>query len=121
MLALFQRDGRLVDFLFEDIAAYTDAQIGAAVRDVHAAAAGVLERYVTLEPILPDQEGEPTTVAADVDPAAVHLVGNVRASRRSRHAAATAAGASTGVELPPLADSAAPREVVAPPAEVEIG
>src|SRR4030095_1327888 len=35
MLALLQRDGRLVDFLMEDLATYSDVQIGAAVRDVH--------------------------------------------------------------------------------------
>src|SRR5262249_27976756 len=36
LLALLQRDGRLVDFLREDVGAYSDAQIGAAVREVHA-------------------------------------------------------------------------------------
>src|SRR5262249_525678 len=35
MLALLQRDGRLIDFINEDIAPYQDAQIGAAARDVH--------------------------------------------------------------------------------------
>ena len=36
VLAILQRDGRLIDFLMEDLTAYDDAQIGAAVRDVHA-------------------------------------------------------------------------------------
>src|SRR4051812_9875585 len=36
MLALLQRDGRLIDFLMEDVAPYADAQVGAAVRSVHA-------------------------------------------------------------------------------------
>src|SRR5215475_5974849 len=35
MLALLQRDGRLVDFLEEDISAYPDGQLGAAVRSIH--------------------------------------------------------------------------------------
>src|SRR5262245_6467186 len=76
MLALLQRDGRLVDFLMEDLATYSDAQIGAAVRDVHAGCRGVLTRYVTLEPILTGKEGERTNVSQDVDPSAVRLVGN---------------------------------------------
>src|SRR5262245_40657465 len=46
LLALLQRDGRLVDFLMEDLSTYSDAQIGAAVRDVHAACHGTLTRYV---------------------------------------------------------------------------
>jgi len=76
MLALLQRDGRLVDFLTEDLASYSDAQIGAAVRDVHAGCRGVLTRYLTLEPILAGKEGERTSVSRDVDPAGVRLVGN---------------------------------------------
>src|SRR5581483_11898321 len=35
LLTLLQREGRLVDFLLEDIQAYDDAQVGAAVRDIH--------------------------------------------------------------------------------------
>src|SRR5262245_27025732 len=58
MLALLQREGRLIDFVLEDLTAYSDAQIGAAVRDVHAGCHRVLERYVTLEAILPGREGE---------------------------------------------------------------
>src|SRR5947209_3736853 len=35
LLALLQREGRLLDFLLEDIQSYPDAHIGAAVRDIH--------------------------------------------------------------------------------------
>src|SRR5687768_12100273 len=35
LLALFQREGRLLDFLAEEIDSYDDAAIGAAVRDIH--------------------------------------------------------------------------------------
>src|SRR5688572_18080603 len=78
LLALLQREGRLIDFALEDLAAYPDAQIGAAARDVHAGCRRVLERYVTLEAILPGREGEAVTVGQDqpIDPAAFHLVGN---------------------------------------------
>src|SRR5688572_14294563 len=78
LLALLQREGRLIDFVLEDLAAYSDPQIGAAARDVHAGCRRVLERYVTLEAILPGREGEAVTVGQDqpIDPAAFHLVGN---------------------------------------------
>lgn len=79
MLALLQRDGRLVDFLMEDLATYGDAQIGAAVRDVHAGCRRVLDRYVTLEPILAGREGESISVGSTIDPSAIRLVGNVTA------------------------------------------
>src|SRR5436309_12233646 len=48
MLALLQRDGRLVDFLMEDLTAYSDGQIGTAVRDVHAGYRRVLDHYLAL-------------------------------------------------------------------------
>ena len=35
ILAILQRDGRFVDFLMEDLGAYSNEQVGAAVRDVH--------------------------------------------------------------------------------------
>src|SRR5918911_5058026 len=51
MLAILQRDGRLIDFLTEDIAPYSDAQVGAAVRDLHQSCRQSLLKYVQLEPI----------------------------------------------------------------------
>src|SRR4030095_9351887 len=46
MLALLQRDGRLVDFLSEDVAPYSDEQIGAAVRAVHEGGRQALDHYL---------------------------------------------------------------------------
>ena len=80
VLAVLQRDGRLVDFLQEDIDAYTDAQIGAAVRDIHRGCRKALRDYLTIEPVLPAAEGTAVDVPADFDPAAIRLVGNVAGS-----------------------------------------
>src|ERR1700741_879385 len=46
ILGILQRESRLVDFLMEDIAPYSDEQIGAAVRDVQTQAKQALERYM---------------------------------------------------------------------------
>jgi len=35
VLALLQREGRLIDFAREDLVTYSDAQIAPAARDVH--------------------------------------------------------------------------------------
>ena len=59
MLALLQRDGRLIDFLTEDITLYPDEQLGAAVRTIHETCRQVLERYLKLEPILNSEEEQP--------------------------------------------------------------
>jgi hypothetical protein len=77
VLAVLQRDGRLVDFLEEEIDAYSDAQIGAAVRDIHRQCRKSLHDYITLEPVMGGAEEERVTVAADFDPASIRLLGNV--------------------------------------------
>jgi Domain of unknown function (DUF2760) len=77
VLAVLQRDGRLVDFLEEDIDAYTDAQIGAAVRDIHRGCRKSLRDYLSIEPVISGAEEERVSVPADFDPAAIRLVGNV--------------------------------------------
>jgi hypothetical protein len=119
LLALFQRDGRLVDFLFEDITAYGDAQVGAAVREVHASCRRVIDRYLPVEPILADLEGQTTALGAPVDPFTVKLVGNV-GQQASYLGTVRHRGWRVGrLALPPLAASAA-RQIVTP-AEVEIG
>ena len=118
ILALLQRDGRLVDFVMEDVAAYDDAQIGAAVRDVHAGCRRVLERYVTLESVLTGREGEAITVGTAIDPAAVHLVGNVTAGPPFRGTLLHRGWRVGRIELPPLGDPTA-RTIVAQ-AEIEV-
>ena len=90
MLALFQRDGRLVDFLTEDVSPYPDGQLGAAVRSIHTSCRQVLDRYLKLEPVLSSEEDQPVTVPVGFDPAAIKLVGNVcRRAATSRAAAAS--------------------------------
>lgn len=77
LLALLQRDGRLLDFLLEDISGYDDAQVGAAVRDIHRACRKVVEEHLTLERILSGEEEHEVTVPGGFDPSAVRLTGNV--------------------------------------------
>jgi Domain of unknown function (DUF2760) len=77
VLAVLQRDGRLVDFLEEDIDGYSDAQIGAAVRDIHRGCRKSIRDYLTIEPVINAAEEERVSVPADFDPAAIRLVGNV--------------------------------------------
>jgi hypothetical protein len=118
IVALLQRDGRLVDFLMEDLATYNDAQIGAAVRDVHDGCRRALERYVSLEPIVSGREGEATTVADPIDAAAIRLVGNVSSRPPFRGTLLHRGWRASRVELPPLG-AAASRKVVAQ-AEIEV-
>jgi hypothetical protein len=78
LLGLLQREGRLVDFLQQDIATFSDAQIGAASRVVHAGCRRALERIATLRHLRGETEGSEITLDLGFDPKAIKLVGNVQ-------------------------------------------
>ena len=118
LLALLQRDGRLVDFLMEDIATYDNGQIGAAVRDVHAGCRRVLDRYVTLDSILAGREGDSITMDSTIDVGAVHLVGNVTARPPFRGTLLHRGWRVERIALPPLGGPDV-RSIVAQ-AEIEV-
>lgn len=119
MLALLQRDGRLIDFLNEDIAPYQDAQVGAAVRELHANCRKALGQYVTLEPIMEGEEDRLVTVEEGFDPAAVKLIGNVTGRPPLRGLLRHRGWRVAGINMPFLPPRGAGRAVIAP-AEVEI-
>jgi hypothetical protein len=77
MLGLLQKEGRLIDFLREDIVDYDDAQIGAAVRNIHRDCRKVLEEHVPLEAVMPGEEDSEVTIDKGFDPSTVRLIGNV--------------------------------------------
>jgi hypothetical protein len=77
LLALLQQEGRLIDFLEEDIAPYGDAQVGAAVRAIHEGCRNALHQRMRIERIYGQEDGAPIEVASDFDAAQVRLTGNV--------------------------------------------
>lgn len=77
MMSLLQREGRLIDFFAEDLESYEDDQIGAAVREIHSTCRRVVEKSLSLKPVIDSMEGETVTVESGFDPVAVKLVGNV--------------------------------------------
>jgi hypothetical protein len=82
ILSVLQRDARLVDFLMEDISAYSDEQVGAAVRDVQLQSRQTLERYLKLQPVIDGVEGD-FTKTEGLAAASVKLVGNVPPSGKA--------------------------------------
>ncbi len=77
LLSLLQREGRLLDFLQEEIDGYADAQIGAAVRDIHRGCKKALAEHVPLEPVLSEPENSRVRVDAGFDPSRIRLTGNI--------------------------------------------
>jgi len=77
LLGLLQQEARLVDFIEEDIDAYSDEQVGAAVRSIHSGCRKVLNEHVQLQRIFAAEDGSETVIDKGFDPAAVRLTGNV--------------------------------------------
>lgn len=118
-LGLLQREGRLVDFLQESIDDYDDADIGAAVRDIHRGLRHVLEAHFTLEPIVPGAEDEAVTVKAGFDPGEIRLAGNVSGDPPFAGTLRHHGWRAVKADLPVLSENI-DRRVIAP-AEVEVG
>lgn len=119
LLAILQRDGRLIDFFSENIAPFSDAQVGAAARTVHESCRQALERYMKLEPVIDSQEGQSVTVQEDFDPSATKLIGNVTGQPPLRGVLRHHGWRATQIDMPPLPPEGVGRSVIAP-AEVEI-
>jgi hypothetical protein len=118
ILGILQRDSRLIDFLMEDISAYSDDQVGAAIRDLHQQCRDSLGRYLQLGPVIDGVEGSPTKLDTN-DPAVVKLLGNVPVSGKASSGLLRHKGwKAEKIELPPLAPGS--NASVIAPAEVEI-
>jgi len=104
LLSLLQREARLVDFVQEDITAYSDAEIGAAARVVHEGCRKVLREHVTLAPVRAESEGSHLTLAAGFDAATVRLTGNVVGQAPFTGTLAHRGWRATEVRLPQLAE-----------------
>ncbi len=77
LLGLLQREARFVDFVQENVAAYSDADVGAAARVVHEGCRKVLREHFSVEPVRPEAEGNRVTLAEGFDAASIRLTGNV--------------------------------------------
>jgi hypothetical protein len=77
LLALLQREGRVLDFFLEDIEGASDEQIGAGVRELQKKAQGVIKERLVLEPVLPQNEGDSVEVPRGFDASAIRVTGNV--------------------------------------------
>jgi hypothetical protein len=116
-LAILQRDSRLVDFLMEDIAGYSDDQVGAAVRELHDQCRDSVARYVTLQPVIDGVEGTFAN-APSKDPNLVKFVGNVPAKPPAGGILRHKGWRAAKVQLPALAGKQ--DATIIAPAELEV-
>lgn len=79
ILYMFQKEGRLIDLLKEDVSGYDDETLGGAIRPIHEGCRKLLEDRLILEPVLNEEEGSEVTLD-EIDPEAIKLSGSVPAS-----------------------------------------
>lgn len=118
LLALLQREGRLIDFLEQDVTPFPDADIGAAARVVHEGCRRALRAHAKLEPVRAEEEGAPITLQAGFNPMEVKLSGNVQGAPPHRGVLQHRGWRVAELTLPETAAGYDPSIVA--PAEVEL-
>ncbi len=118
LLTILQREGRLVDFLMEDLTGIPDAQIGGAAREVHVKCRKALDDHVTLEAVVETPEEASMTVASGYDPSAIRVVGNLGANPPYTGTVRHRGWRAKDIRLQPLPAGQNPKIVA--PAEIEV-
>jgi hypothetical protein len=118
LLGLLQRDARFIDFVEEDIKAYSDADIGAAARLVHEGCRATLREHFTIRPVRDEAEGSRVTLAEGFDASAIRLTGNVVGNAPFNGSISHRGWRVDDVRLPKLVDGHNAKVIA--PAEVEL-
>jgi hypothetical protein len=118
LLAAFQREGRLVDFLQQDAAGFSDEDIGAAARVVHSGCRKAMRQLFELTPAMKGDEGSPLNIPAGFDPERIRLTGNVSGQPPFKGVLKHHGWMATAIRMPSISESLDPRVIA--PAEVEL-
>ncbi len=118
LLGALQREGRLLDFLQQDIASFSDEDVGSAARVVHGGCRKVLQQYFEFEPSTPQAEGASMTVPAGFDAQRIRLTGNVSGQPPFKGTLKHHGWVAKAIRMPALSEAIDPRVVA--PAEVEL-
>jgi hypothetical protein len=119
LLTTLQREARFVDIVKEPLDNYTDAQVGAAARDVLRDCAGVLDRLFDVQPLTEQEEGSPIETPAGYDTGKFRLTGNLQGEPPFQGALVHHGWQATRCDLPQWSGSDAAANVIAP-MEVEV-
>ena len=118
LLAALQREGRLIDFLQQDAAGFSDEEIGAAARIVHGGCRKALRQLFEIKPATAEVEGSAMTVPAGFDAQRIRLTGNVSGQAPFKGTLRHHGWIATEIRMPSISEALDPR--VISPAEVEL-
>jgi len=119
-LATMQEKGRLVDFLMDDIAIYSDGQVGAVARVVQAGCKAVLLEQFQILPIREEKEGSQVTVPAGYRADEYRLVGKLSGQAPFAGTLMHRGWKTESVKLPRVLRTGDDRFPTVAPAEVEL-
>jgi len=118
LLAALQREGRLVDFLQQEVTGFSDEDVAAAARVVHAGCRRVLHQGVELEPAVRESEGASMSVPTGFDAQRIRLTGNVAGQPPFRGTLRHPGWVVRAIRFPAVSEALDPRVLAA--AEVEL-
>jgi hypothetical protein len=118
LLGLLQKEARFIDFIKEDVSAYSDADIGVAARVVHEGCNKAINEHFSLAPVRSEQENSKITLPQGFDAATVRLTGNIVGAAPFTGTLIHKGWQVTGIRLPKLTQGHNANIVA--PAEVEL-
>lgn len=118
LLALLQKEARLIDFLQEEVSQFSDEEVGAAARVIHSGGQKVLREYLTLSPIRSEQEESRISVEAGFNTQEIRLTGQVTGQAPFVGTLIHKGWRADAITLPKLADNY--DTSILAPAEVEL-
>lgn len=118
LLGLLQKEARFIDFIKEDITAFSDADIGVAARVVHEGCNKAVNEHFTLASVRSEQEGTKVTLPEGFDAATVRLTGNIIGTAPFTGTLVHKGWQVTGIRLPKL--TSGHNAAIVAPAEVEL-
>lgn len=119
-LALLQEQGRLVDFLMEDITTYDDAQVGAAARVIHEGCKAALREHFKIRSLREENEGASVTIPVGYAADEYRLIGNIRGAGPFSGTLVHRGWKTEWVKLPRIVRVDPDRLPTIAPAEVEL-
>ena len=114
LLATLQREARFVDIVKEPLADYTDAQVGAAARDVLRDCGAVMDRLFDLKPLTDHEEGSSIEAPQGYDTGRFRITGEVQGESPFNGTLVHHGWQAERCNLPQWSGSEAAANVVAP-------
>lgn len=119
LLSALQREARLLDLVTESLGGYSDAQIGAAAKEVLRDSGSVIERMFGLKPMTDVADGAELETPAKFDAAEYRLTGNVSGEGPFRGTVAHHGWKATKCDVPKWTGENSSALIIAP-IELEI-